>query len=489
MAKYEHAVFISYAWGAEREEIVNEIEKSLQERGVKIVRDKRTLGYRGSIKEFMERIGEGNCVIVVISDKYLRSPNCMFELVEIAENKQFHDRVFPIVLSDANIYDPVKRVEYVKHWETKLAELADAMRTVGPANLKGIRDEMDQYDRIRDEISEITSILKDMNTLTPDMHRDSNFSELYVALMKRMEEQEVKPGVETQSNKEFSAAPVAKKPVPLGLLAGVAAVLLLIVIVVLSTSNGRNSNALPTEEPTQPALVEEPTKTVATQTVAPTQTVEATATEEIVPTTVSPTETVLPTAVPATEVAPPSYFVETFANGIDPALWESFILGNGDPDKAGVLVSVTGIRFILKDPYLYSYSIYNPVTYKDVVIRLRAANVGTINENKVSLTCRKTGNTWYEYSVTNGGLWSLYYYNGRYIEIGSGATTALKTGQNINEYEMTCLGNEISLRVNGRAVRSVRDDNLIDGRVGFNISSLRFFPVEIEVKQFEVAEP
>ena len=45
-------------------------------------------------------------MIVVVSDKYLRSPNCMFELVEIAENQQFHDRVFPIVLVDANIYDP-----------------------------------------------------------------------------------------------------------------------------------------------------------------------------------------------------------------------------------------------------------------------------------------------------------------------------------------------------------------------------------------------
>ena len=76
----------------------------------------------------MERIGQGNCVIVVVSDKYLRSPNCMFELVEIAENKQFHDRIFPIVLADADIYDPVKRLGYVKHWEAKRAELAAAMK-------------------------------------------------------------------------------------------------------------------------------------------------------------------------------------------------------------------------------------------------------------------------------------------------------------------------------------------------------------------------
>src|SRR5215212_8773866 len=186
MSEYEHSVFISYAWGAEREEIVNQIDKALQTRGIKIVRDKRDLGYKGSISAFMERIGRGNCVIVVISDKYLRSPNCMFELVEIAEGEQFHDRVFPIVLNSAEIYDPITRLEYVKHWEVKLAELDQAMRGVGQANLQGIREEIDQYSRIRDKISGLTSILKDMNTLTPEMHRDSDFSEMYAGIEKRM---------------------------------------------------------------------------------------------------------------------------------------------------------------------------------------------------------------------------------------------------------------------------------------------------------------
>jgi hypothetical protein len=188
MSDYEQSVFISYAWGGEREETVNQIDRSLQERGIKITRDKRDLGYKGSIKEFMERIGQGNCVIVVISDKYLRSPNCMFELVEIAENKQFHDRIFPIVLADADIYDPVKRLEYVKYWENKRAELANAMKEVDPANLQGIREDMDMYDRIRDKVSGLTSILKDMNTLTPEIHRDANFSNLFAAIEKRLKE-------------------------------------------------------------------------------------------------------------------------------------------------------------------------------------------------------------------------------------------------------------------------------------------------------------
>jgi len=187
MSDYEQAVFISYAWGDTREEIVNQIDQTLQKRGIKIVRDKRDLGYKGSIKEFMERIGQGNCVIVVISDKYLRSPNCMFELVEFADGKQFHERIFPIVLSDANIYEPLKQIEYIRYWEVKRAELAEAIKTLDPANLQGIREEIDLYDRIRDKVSGLTSILKDMNTLKPEIHRDSDFDQLYEGLVKRMQ--------------------------------------------------------------------------------------------------------------------------------------------------------------------------------------------------------------------------------------------------------------------------------------------------------------
>jgi formylglycine-generating enzyme required for sulfatase activity len=186
MSDYEQAVFISYAWNGESEEMVNQIEQSLQERGIQIVRDKRELNYKDLIGKFMERIGRGNCVIVVISDKYLRSPNCMFELVEIADGKQFHDRVFPVVLKDADIYDPIKLIEYVRYWEVKRNELAQAMRTLDPANLQGIREDMDLYDRIRDRISGLASTLKNMNTLTPDAHRNSDFSDLYAAIEKRL---------------------------------------------------------------------------------------------------------------------------------------------------------------------------------------------------------------------------------------------------------------------------------------------------------------
>ncbi|MDA0867804.1 MAG: TIR domain-containing protein, partial [Cyanobacteria bacterium] len=111
------AVFISYAWGGDSEAMANHIDQTFATTDITLIRDKRDLGFKGRIKAFMEQIGQGNAVVVVISDKYLKSENCMFELVEIAANGDFYDRIFPIVLPDAQIYKPVQRIRYIKHWE------------------------------------------------------------------------------------------------------------------------------------------------------------------------------------------------------------------------------------------------------------------------------------------------------------------------------------------------------------------------------------
>jgi hypothetical protein len=135
----------------------------------------------------MTRIGEGDCVILVISDKYLRSKNCMFELVEIAGNKQFTDRIFPIILQDAKIYDWRGQADYLDHWEKEKTELTERIRGLKDlSNLKGLTEELDDYDRFRDEISRLTSILEDMNSLSPDILREADFQQLYNALIQRM---------------------------------------------------------------------------------------------------------------------------------------------------------------------------------------------------------------------------------------------------------------------------------------------------------------
>jgi hypothetical protein len=59
---------------------------------------------------------------------------------------------------------------------------------------------------------------------------------------------------------------------------------------------------------------------------------------------------------------------------------------------------------------------------------------------------------------------------------------------------MRCVGNDISMVINGQPVKTITLDAnsrflFPNGEVGLNISSLDIFPIEILVTEFEVSQP
>jgi hypothetical protein len=207
-----------------------------------------------------------------------------------------------------------------------------------------------------------------------------------------------------------------------------------------------------------------------------------------------------PTEVPPTEAQPPTeeapsaseFFTEEFDSEDALANWESFTLGNGEDRNLVIQQEGDHLLFDLGDEDLYVYYMYTPHEYDDVAIKLNATNRGR-NNNNVSLVCRMNseGTQWYEFSVESGGLWYLYAFDEKYNTIANGGTQALKQGREVNEYGMTCQGDEITLFINGEELRAVTDSNygFSSGMVGFNISSLNVLPITVEVNWFEIAQP
>jgi internalin A len=187
--EFEKEIFISYTWRDEHSKpYVEQLEQTFQAKDIKIIRDTNAVDYKARFKEFMQRIARGKWVIAVISEQYLKSENCMFELVEITKNGEFYRRIFPIILSDAKISKPIQRIKYVTYWEEQIKELDEAMKGVNSANLQGFREDIDLYTDIRNTIAELTNLLRDMNTLTPEIHSQSEFEELLKAIEKHLDE-------------------------------------------------------------------------------------------------------------------------------------------------------------------------------------------------------------------------------------------------------------------------------------------------------------
>ena len=171
-------VFVSYAWNEESGAIVDRLQKALEERGIRLLRDREEVRYKDSIREFMRRIGQGKGVVVVISEKYLKSENCMFELVEVTKARAWRERIFPIVLADANIYKATGRAEYVRHWEVETRKLDKALKKVRGDNLTKLQEDLNVYAEIRRLFDGIADTLRDMNALTPGQHEGTGFAEL-----------------------------------------------------------------------------------------------------------------------------------------------------------------------------------------------------------------------------------------------------------------------------------------------------------------------
>lgn len=254
----------------------------------------------------------------------------------------------------------------------------------------------------------------------------------------------------------------------------------LILLVGLACSAISGGAPAPTQPPppTQPPVQVNPTE-------APVQPTEVPATE------LSATE------APATEAAQPApstsqFYTEEFDTPSSTDNWDSFTLGSGENTNLVIKQEEDHVLFDLGDKDLYVYYMYKPYEYDDVAIKLNAENRGR-NNNNVSLVCRMNsdGTQWYEFSVESGGLWYLYAVDGKYNIISNGGTQALKQGKEVNEYAMTCKGDQITLFVNDQKIKTVTDTTygFNKGLVGFNISSLNVLPVTVQVNWFEISQP
>ncbi|MCS6993957.1 MAG: trypsin-like peptidase domain-containing protein [Anaerolineales bacterium] len=189
----------------------------------------------------------------------------------------------------------------------------------------------------------------------------------------------------------------------------------------------------------------------------------------------------------------PAFFVEEFDGKTSLDNWSYFVLGSGNRDKVSFQVKTDSFLVDIQDLNVYAYFFYEPYTYTNVRISMRAENLGR-NNNNVSLICRYNPerNQWYEFSTEGGGVWYLYAYdNGNYNVIAQGGAKALRQGKEVNDYEMICRDREITLIINGQEVRRINENKFVfkEGQVGFNISSLNVLPITVDVYWFSIAEP
>lgn len=177
-------LFLSYC--SKDECIADLIEHTLNaetNKGIKISRYTR-LPYRESFKDFMNSIQGHDYVLCVVSDSYLKSQACMYEVGEIVKDRRYKQKLLFVVLNDAdrrhypssytgkvtaNIYGgSIKRLDYTRYWKQKYDELSKEIDILNDKEASSsAAAELKEIGRIyRNDINEFLDFLADYNGKT-----------------------------------------------------------------------------------------------------------------------------------------------------------------------------------------------------------------------------------------------------------------------------------------------------------------------------------
>jgi len=143
-------IFISYSH--KDKGVAEIIEKDLRPADLQFIRDDRDLQYMGSIQEFMGLIKATDFVMLIISEAYLKSQNCMKEVMDFFSTKNHIERTLLVGAGNVDIFQADKRIEYLKFWDQEINSLNDKLKTLNIlSNADSIISNLNHLSKIRSE--------------------------------------------------------------------------------------------------------------------------------------------------------------------------------------------------------------------------------------------------------------------------------------------------------------------------------------------------
>ena len=169
----KQTIFLSYSWADGK--IADAIDIIFQPTGLEIKRDIRYLAYKDSIKEFMTKIRETDFALLIISDRFIKSPNCMYEVLELLKEADYKDRILPVVMDGTKIFTLKEKLEYIQYWTNQYDEAKAMLATVSPTDSIDLIRELKHIENIKGNIGEFLAYISDANVPSYSSLKNQNF--------------------------------------------------------------------------------------------------------------------------------------------------------------------------------------------------------------------------------------------------------------------------------------------------------------------------
>lgn len=182
-------IYFSYAWGDPKqgkdsiEYFIDELYNSLKADGYLVKRDKMDMSYGDLISEFMREIGEADLVVIGISDKYLRSHYCMWELCEIYRNsskdpQKFTPKLLPIRIENIDFNDLQVQRKYVEFWDKEFKDINQFITDLPDQSGITLSHKKEKIRTIRHDFINVTAYINDINSLTKALLQENDFESI-----------------------------------------------------------------------------------------------------------------------------------------------------------------------------------------------------------------------------------------------------------------------------------------------------------------------
>lgn len=159
-------IFLSYSWANKK--IADKIYYDLTFVGITVIKDDHTLKYTDKISDFMKKIRKTEFALLLICDNYLKSINCMTEVMQLDKEDDIWKKLIPVVCNDAKIKDPLDRINYINYWQEKSLAIESALKNIDPINSTSLYQELKSYKEITQNIDSFLEKLKDKLFVSPE---------------------------------------------------------------------------------------------------------------------------------------------------------------------------------------------------------------------------------------------------------------------------------------------------------------------------------
>lgn len=176
-------IFLSYSHN--NINIADKVDKFFHSKNILLTRDVRDAFPYSSIKKFMDTIRDHDYVIILVSDAYLKSTNCMYEVIQFIKEKNYINRTFPIIIDNkAQIFDRSKHSKYIRYWQEKYVEFEAKIKAIQTIGTVTLYKELDKIEKIQSNIGDFLDKIIDLNCVTLEKLENTDYKAIVDKIIK-----------------------------------------------------------------------------------------------------------------------------------------------------------------------------------------------------------------------------------------------------------------------------------------------------------------